>query len=67
LAPAPVAVLLPQAAEGLDGEAEAALLSAGAALVVRKPVTAAGLVEALGDLLETRAADERDARTVATV
>ena len=67
LAPAPVAVLLPQAAEGPDGEAEAALLSAGAALIVRKPVTAAGLVEALGGLLETRAADERDARTVATV
>lgn len=66
LAPAPVAVLLAQAADGSDDEAEAALLSDGAALVVRKPVTAAALVEALGGLLEKRAADDRDARTVAT-
>lgn len=63
LAPAPVAVLLTQD----DGHQETALREAGAALVVRKPVTAAGLVEALTALLENRAPDDHDARTIATV
>ena len=59
LAPAPIAVLLAEAA----GDPDAAL---GAALIIRKPVTAAGLVEALAGLLETQAPDDHDARTIAT-
>jgi signal transduction histidine kinase/CheY-like chemotaxis protein len=62
LAPAPIAVLLAQG----DDDQEAALREAGAALIVRKPVTATGLVEALADLLETRAPDDQDAKAIAT-
>jgi signal transduction histidine kinase/CheY-like chemotaxis protein len=61
LAPAPIAVLSP--ADDNDREA---LASAGAALVIRKPVTAAGLVDALTGLLETQAPNDQDARTIAT-
>jgi signal transduction histidine kinase/CheY-like chemotaxis protein len=62
LAPAPIAVLLTKG----DDDQEAALREAGATLVVRKPVTAAGLVEALADLLEKRAPDDHGVRTIAT-
>jgi signal transduction histidine kinase/CheY-like chemotaxis protein len=62
LAPAPIAVLLAQG----DDDQETALREAGAALIVRKPVTATGLVEALADLLETRAPDDQDAKAIAT-
>jgi signal transduction histidine kinase/CheY-like chemotaxis protein len=62
LAPAPIALLLTQG----DEDQEAALREAGAALIVRKPVTAAGLVEALADLLERRASDDHGVRTIAT-
>ena len=67
LAPAPLAVLLAQDARDQGGDQEAALREAGAALIVRKPVTAAGLVEALAALLEMQAPDDHDARTIATV
>jgi signal transduction histidine kinase/CheY-like chemotaxis protein len=62
LAPAPIAALLAQG----DDDQETALRQAGAALIVRKPVTAAGLVQALVALLETQAPDDHDARTIAT-
>ena len=62
LAPAPVAVLLAPD----DAGQETALRTAGAALVVRKPVTAAGLVEALAVLLENQAPEDQDVRAIAT-
>jgi signal transduction histidine kinase len=61
LAPAPIAVLLAPGAD--DGDAD--LRAAGAALVLRKPITAAGLVEALAELLETRAPDDLEAMAIA--
>ncbi|KQY35858.1 hypothetical protein ASD38_04740 [Caulobacter sp. Root487D2Y] len=66
LAPAPIAVLLADAAKDQAGDQTAALREAGAALVVRKPVTATELVEALAALVETRAPDDHDARTIVT-
>jgi nitrogen-specific signal transduction histidine kinase len=59
LAPASIVVLLAQDADELDTALDAAL-------IVRKPITAAALVQALAGLLETRAPDDLGARTIAT-
>jgi CheY-like chemotaxis protein/anti-sigma regulatory factor (Ser/Thr protein kinase) len=62
LAPAPIVALL--ARDAGDGEAD--LLAGGAALVVRKPVTAADLVAALAALLEKPAPADHGVESIAT-
>jgi signal transduction histidine kinase/CheY-like chemotaxis protein len=58
----PVTVLLAEDAADRDAD----LRSAGAALVLRKPVTAARLVEALAALLGTDATADQNAKAIAT-
>jgi signal transduction histidine kinase len=62
LDPTPVAVLLAEDA----ADQEAALRNGGAALIIRKPVTAAQLADALAALLETRAPKNQNAKAIAT-
>ncbi len=61
LAAAPIAVLLAEP----DGDSETGLREAGADLILRKPITAAALVEALTTLLDAQSSDDRDAMTIA--
>ncbi|WP_165190445.1 ATP-binding protein [Caulobacter soli] len=61
LGPAPIAVLLTA-----DADHEASLRAAGAALIIRKPITAAGLVETLSGLLENQAPGDQGVRAIAT-